>query len=137
MNTGVSFERVHLAPCGINCGTCRAYLRDRNKCSGCMSGEGSKVGHCYSCSIRNCESLEKTTSKFCYDCNSFPCRRISQIDKRYRTKYRISLLKNLRTLQENGMETYIRSENDRWTCSNCGSVLCVHLSKCMKCETVY
>jgi len=27
MNTAVKFEKYHIAPCGINCGTCRAYLR--------------------------------------------------------------------------------------------------------------
>jgi len=27
MNTAVQFEIDHIALCGINCGTCRAYLR--------------------------------------------------------------------------------------------------------------
>ena len=135
--TPVVFERYHLAPCGINCGTCRAYLRERNRCNGCMSSAGSNIRHCITCSIRNCELLIGTTSKFCYECEKFPCQRIRQIDKRYRTKYKTGLIQNLRNIKNMGVEAYIKQEVNKWTCSDCGSVLSVHQFKCLKCGKEY
>lgn len=35
MRAQVSFDKSLIAPCGMNCGTCIAYLRDKNKCPGC------------------------------------------------------------------------------------------------------
>jgi hypothetical protein len=135
--TMIVFERYHLAPCGINCGTCRGYLRVRNKCSGCMSVEGSNIRHCINCSIRNCEFLDKTTSKFCYECEKFPCLRIKQIDKRYRIKYKTGLIQNLTTISTTSVETYLQNEVKRWTCSSCGTALSVHEAKCGNCEKEY
>jgi len=133
----VIFERYHLAPCGINCGTCRAYLRDRNRCSGCMSVNGSNISHCITCSIKNCEFLKKTDSNFCSQCNHFPCRKIKNIDKRYLTKYKTGLIQNLRIIKERGVETYLIDEVKRWTCASCGAVLSVHKDSCIKCGEKY
>jgi hypothetical protein len=133
----VVFERYHLAPCGINCGTCRAYLRTRNSCSGCMSSKGPNISHCINCSIRNCEFLNKTTSKFCSECEKFPCQQIKHIDKRYQSKYKSGLIQNLMTINETGVDAYLLNESKRWTCSSCGSALCVHQDKCMKCGREY
>jgi hypothetical protein len=133
----VVFERYHLAPCGINCGTCRAYLRTRNKCTGCMSAEGSNISHCINCSIRNCELLNETNSKFCFQCDQFPCHKITHIDKRYRTKYKTGLIQNLRIIKEKGVEAYLLNEVKRWTCSSCGAALSVHKDNCLKCGEKY
>jgi hypothetical protein len=133
MNTGVHFSRIHLAPCGINCGTCMAYLRDRNKCIGCMSPKGEKANHCDACIIRNCDSLNMTVSKFCYDCEKFPCQRLKKLDKRYQNRYKTNLLQNLRTIKETGIEEYLRKESARWSCPGCGSVVCVHRHICKTC----
>jgi|WetSurMetagenome_2_1015567.scaffolds.fasta_scaffold02734_5 hypothetical protein len=133
----VSFEKFQIAPCGINCGTCRAYLRERNKCSGCLSASGEKVNNCARCKIKNCESLAQTESKFCYDCPKFPCLTLRKIDKRYRVRYQTSLIQNLNIIRKNGIEEYLKDENSRWTCRDCGSVLSVHLHNCLKCGKKY
>jgi hypothetical protein len=137
MKTAVLFQRSHIAPCGINCGTCKAYQRARNRCSGCMSEQGPRVNHCMTCSIRHCESLSKTVSKFCSDCEEFPCLKIRKIDKRYQTRYETSLIINLRTINKIGIESYLSQESSRWTCSNCGSLLCVHSNSCSECGKRY
>ena len=129
----VQFQRFQIAPCGINCGTCRAHLRDRNKCPGCMSPSGPRLNSCLKCPIRNCDLLEKTTSKFCYECISFPCQRVKHIDKRYQTKYKTGLIENLQTISSTGISDYLQKESTRWTCSICGSVLSVHSPNCLKC----
>lgn len=133
----VQFTGSQLAPCGINCGTCRTNLREKNKCSGCRSANGTIMGYCERCGIRNCELLEKTKSGFCYECPQFPCKRLKQIDKRYQTKYRTSLIQNLKTISSAGIKEYLTGENARWTCTNCGTVLSVHHKSCLKCGTEY
>lgn len=133
MSTSVHFEITQIAPCGINCGTCRAHLRERNKCYGCRTSTGTEIPHCSKCVIRNCELLTKTSSEFCYECKEFPCARLTNIDKRYKAKYRTSLIQNLHVLSIIGMDDYLRQEMIKWTCKQCGSVLSVHNTRCLKC----
>jgi len=75
-----------IAPCGMNCGICMAYLREKNRCPGCRGDDASKMPSCLRCSIKNCETVKTTGSGFCYECPTGPCRRLKQLDKRYRTK---------------------------------------------------
>jgi hypothetical protein len=137
MEPNIVFQRSHIAPCGINCGTCKAYQRVRNKCSGCMSDQGPKVNHCMTCNIRYCESLTNTVSKFCSECGIFPCLKIRKIDKRYQVSYETSLIQNLRRIDKIGIESYLQLETERWKCSDCGSLLCVHESTCSECGKPY
>jgi hypothetical protein len=133
MEKEIQFDRSLIAPCGINCGTCLAFLREKNKCCGCWPTSGSKVNHCFTCSIKNCELLAKTSSKFCNDCEKFPCRRMKDLDKRYTTKYKTSLIQNLITIKMIGINNFLQNEAKKWTCSQCGSTLCVHRDKCLVC----
>ena len=123
-----------IAACGVNCTVCYAYLRDKNKCPGCQGSNINKPKHCINCSIVNCEFLSETTSKFCYECKKFPCRRIKQLDKRYNTKYNTSLIENLEFIMENGVHEFLTRENIKWKCSKCGRTICMHTGLCQKCE---
>ena len=134
MRNTVTFDKYLIAPCGMNCGSCMAYLRDKNKCYGCWVDFDSKRKTCAQCRIKNCELLLETSSKFCYDCETFPCQWIKHIDKRYRTKYRTSLIQNLLMIKETGITNFLAFESERRTCSNCGSVLSVHKNYCMNCQ---
>jgi hypothetical protein len=130
-------ESFLIAPCGINCSTCIAFLRKKNKCSGCMSETGIKVTHSSSCKIKNCESLTNSDSNLCYECIRFPCQRIKNIDKRYSTRYHLSLIQNLLTIKEIGMTKFLAKESIRWSCPNCGSALSVHREYCPTCNQIY
>jgi ribosomal protein S27AE len=85
------------------------------------------------CIVKTCIKLEETASNFCYDCEKFPCKRIMQLDKRYRTKYRTSFIENLLMIKEKGIDSFLEFELKRRTCSDCGSVLSVHRNKCLVC----
>jgi hypothetical protein len=134
MNPSTTFDEFLIAPCGINCGTCYAYLRDKNKCQGCRDNSINKPKTRNLCKIKNCEVRDQIPSGFCYDCNEFPCPRLEHIDKRYRFKYKTSLIQNLLNIKEIGMTDYLNKEIIRWSCPNCGSTISVHKEFCLTCN---
>ena len=134
MRPQVTFEKYLIAPCGMNCGTCIAYLRDKNKCPGCRIYSADKAISIQRCIIPKCVHLDKTGSKFCYECEKYPCKRIKQLDKRYRAKYKTSFIENLTMIKEKGIQEFLVFESKRRTCSNCGSILSVHRDYCLICS---
>ena len=133
MRSQVSFDKFLIAPCGMNCGTCIAYLRDKNKCPGCRVYSADKAISIQRCIIPKCVHLDKTESKFCYECEKYPCKRVKQLDIRYRTKYNTSFIENLAMIKEKGIEKFLDFESKRRTCLNCGSVLSIHRDYCLTC----
>ena len=122
-----------IAPCGINCGTCSAYLRKKNTCSGCLTPGNNKT-HCVTCRIKTCECHKNTP--YCYDCDKFPCIRMKKIDKRYREHYNLSLINNLTEIKELGLTEFMKQENIKWVCE-CGERLSVHRDDCVTCGKKY
>jgi hypothetical protein len=118
--------RIIIAPCGINCNVCRAYLREKKRCSGCLS-KGNIIPHCMNCKIRNCEYLKKTKSGLCYECKEFPCKKIMHIDKRYRTRYSMSLIGNLQAVKKEGKKKFLKVQEKSWIKSE--GIICVHDKK--------
>jgi hypothetical protein len=133
MTDPVIFDKSMMAPCGMNCGTCIAYLRPKNRCPGCRIYSANKAVSVQRCIIPNCIRLNNTSSKFCYDCEEYPCMRLKQLDKRYRTKYKTSFIENLAIIKDKGIDSFLEFESERRTCQNCGSVLSVHRDKCLSC----
>jgi hypothetical protein len=122
-----------IAPCGMNCGTCMAYLRDKNTCPGCRVEDPNKAVSILRCKIKNCEVLQEDNLKFCFECDSFPCERVKHMDKRYRTRYQISTIENLENIQRLGIRQFVTNEKVRWACPNCGGAICVHRQVCYGC----
>lgn len=134
MKTTVKFDKFLIAPCGMNCGTCIAYLREKNRCPGCRIYSADKAISIQRCIIPKCVHLDRTISKFCYECDKYPCKRIKQLDKRYKTKYNTSFIENLTMIKENGIDNFLAFESNRRTCPKCGSVLSVHRENCLICS---
>ena len=122
-----------IAPCGMNCGICIGYLREKNKCAGCNIESKNKPQHCKKCTIKNCKYLLTSKSGFCFDCPEYPCRRLKQLDKRYRTKYRMSMIENLNNIKSSGIEEFLNRESQKWTCSTCNARLSAHRENCLEC----
>jgi hypothetical protein len=129
----ISLPTSLIAPCGMNCGLCLAYQRVKNHCEGCITTGANKTNHCPKCSIRNCEMLTKSKSKYCYKCQECPCSKIKHIDKRYRNKYGMSMIENLNTIKEIGIRKFVELEKQKRACSKCGSIICVHKEVCLVC----
>ncbi len=121
-----------IAPCGINCRLCRAYVRARNSCPGCRAGRVFTSEDGLHCSV-HCETLASGLVNYCFECGDFPCKRLLHLDKRYRTRYAASPLDNLASIQANGIRRFVQSENDKWACPRCGAVLCMHMPECLSC----
>ena len=92
-----------IAPCGMNCAICSGYLRNKKPCLGCKVPDKNKPSGCKVCMVTECEKRKASKSGFCYECKSYPCLRIKQLDKRYITKYHMSMIENLTIIKDQGM----------------------------------
>jgi hypothetical protein len=129
-------KSILIAPCGMNCTICIAYLRERRKCPGCRMENESKSLSCINCRIKNCTELKKCGSGFCYSCGEYPCARLKHLDKRYRTKYSMSMIENLDFVKKHGIRKFLKSQERKYKCRKCGGVICVHIGKCYKCDKI-
>lgn len=123
----------NIAPCGMNCSLCIGYQRSKKPCGGCNSGNLNKPAHCVDCIIKNCVQLENHDEKYCYTCEKFPCRRLRNLDQRYRLRYGMSMIANLESIKKNGMVQFIDGEINKWTCSSCKNLMSVHREVCQHC----
>src|SRR5512136_3126457 len=136
---GMSSTGELIAPCGMNCGVCASYLAMKNDLK--KKGFGKK--YCAGCQPRGknrsfmakqCDLVGKGLVRFCYECSDYPCRRLKDLDKRYRTKYHMSMIENLNFLKAHGIGPFLKKEAARWRCSECGGVICCHNGLCLNCN---
>jgi hypothetical protein len=122
-----------IAPCGMNCALCIGHIREKNRCEGCNGNDRLKPEYCRTCKVVVCEKRKALPSQMCCECADLPCTRIKQLDKRYRTKYGMSMMENLAYIKEHGLEAFVKHEEARWACPECGATLSVHRKACMQC----
>jgi len=121
------FKKDLVAPCGMDCAICSAYLRKKNRCPGCDAANHQYRRHCR---IAGCPQVKK---RFTHTCGEFPCSRLRQLDRRYRTRYGMSMLDNLAAIRNGGIRAFLRRERERWTCHDCGGTIDVHHHRCAAC----
>ena len=130
------FDKNLIAPCGMNCGICVAFFgytlkgeKRKHRCGGCRSRQSR-------CAFikAQCDKLAAHHIEYCFECADFPCENLRTLDKRYRNKYGMSMIKNLRSIQANGIERFLEDEQERWKCPNCGGTMCVHNKTCYTCN---
>ena len=126
-----------IAPCGMNCSLCLGYQREKNKCPGCRKRDAYQFGCGRKCIIRSCQILKDNKMEFCSEkCGQYPCKRLKALDKRYRTKYGMSMIENLENIKNKGLELFLKNEEIKWKCKKCGGLLCVHRDFCLKCKKI-
>lgn len=132
-------EAFLIAPCGMNCALCVSYLAMSND----LNQKGFNKKYCPGCIPRgrncvhmadSCKTLGRGMLRFCYQCPDFPCERLNSLDKRYRTKYHMSMIENQQAIRDNGMATFLREEEKKWACPECGGVICCHNGLCLACD---
>ena len=129
-----------IAPCGMNCGICKAYLaysrgvpQERDKvthCAGCLP----RGKNCYV--KRGCRNPAKKNMRFCFECDQMPCKNLDRLDRRYREHYGMSMVENLKQIKTQGIEDFLKSQEAKSKCPECGDVVSVHDRKCYSCGHV-
>lgn len=130
-----------VAPCGMNCGVCSAYLAYSKN----ISKKKGKIVHCIGCRPRNkkcaylkghCDKLSSYQIEFCFECEEFPCARLKHIDQRYRKRYNTSLIDNLQKIKAEGINSFLEEQHEKFKCSKCGGTISIHNGKCYDCEKI-
>lgn len=122
-----------LAPCGIACILCHRYCEDDEPCQGCRDGKG-KSKHCQSCLIMKCAG-EKGYS-FCIECEEFPCQEIVDFNDMYIRRFGHEFLPNAFLMKNEGKEALVERLKQRWSCPECGDIICIHDNKCSGCQKI-
>ena len=120
-------DKTLIAPCGMNCGLCRAHLRDtreKNYCLGCR--KNPVYLYCQKCQMRNCKDRK---SDFC-DCEHYPCDRLRKLDERYRKRYDMSMLENLNLIRKHGIRKFLKQQKAKYVSRK--GIFCVHNKKVYK-----
>ncbi len=131
------FSPELIAPCGMNCGICKSYLARLHE----IPKERCKVSHCASCLPRGkncyvkrgCPKLTKHQIQYCFQCGTMPCAHLARLDKRYRERYGMSMVENEKELRSKGMDEFLKQQEEKYRCPQCGDVICVHDKKCYAC----
>jgi len=131
------FSAEFIAPCGMNCGICRAYIASTHR----VPSVRVKVSYCEGCVVRGkncyikrgCKKLSKHEIQSCSECDIMPCEKLEHLDKRYRERYGMSMVENLKLVKATGMAEFLKSQAEKYTCPSCGDVVCVHDAKCYSC----
>ena len=110
-----------IAPCGINCGICIAFFgytmkggKRKHPCNGCRSRDNVRFLRRGKCAFlkKHCDKLATEQIEYCFECTNFPCGRLETLDQRYRNKYGMSMIENLRYIQTNGIKKFLENEQE-------------------------
>jgi predicted dehydrogenase len=149
--------KVHLAAaCGTYCGACPAYINkhgegeenfpsepindnidwfvnymNKLQCDGCLSG-GTLAGHCQNCAIRLHAANTQDDSRCTY-CEQLPCYRITNLINQGNYPHRQEYLPNLEKIRQMGVEEWIKYEQERWRCPQCGRPISWYDTRCTGC----
>jgi hypothetical protein len=138
MNPQSSHDLNLAAPCGFYCGTCRHYLA-RSK--GLLKEKGLKAG-CVGCRIKDkncafikkkCSLIRKNELDFCFECDNFPCENLTKLHERHLRDDNISMIDNLRRIKEIGAKKWLKEQEEKWSCPECGGNVCVEDGECYDC----
>ncbi|MEJ2248459.1 MAG: DUF3795 domain-containing protein [Candidatus Lokiarchaeota archaeon] len=139
-----------LSPCGLYCGVCAIYIAHKNNntkfkqvlfpvykafvknveeisCTGCLSS-GVVFPVCKKCPIKDCTQSKGIEG--CYQCDEWPCKFIENFPIPVARKV---IKRTIPTWRELGTEEFVRLEEERYHCPDCGNKLFRGAKRCNKC----
>ena len=131
-----TFKAEMIAPCGLDCNICKKALAEVDPCPGCNGPDINKPEYCSKvCGIMLCQKRRDNGYRYCDECPDYPCEDVMEKENRYAVKYAHteSPIANLRTIREEGMETFLKRQQERWTCPYCGNIFSVYERECPNC----
>ncbi len=145
-----------LSPCGLYCGVCAVHYasRDDNQkfkerlvsvykgklpdsenltaddihCEGCLSD--NPFEYCRQCAIKDC--TREKGYQGCHQCDDFPCRLIDEFPMPVGKKV---ILRAIPYWRAHGAEKFVRDEEARYVCPECGNMLFRGAKRCNQCKT--
>lgn len=138
IKTMKGFSEKLIAPCGMNCRICIGFLgytmngkKRKIKCIGCKPRDKS-------CAFlkKFCKKLTKKEIEYCYECIDFPCIHLEKLDQSYQKRFKMSMIGNLRMIKKQGMDAFLKEQEKKYKCPECGEIICVHNGKCYSCDTL-
>ncbi len=151
-----------MGPCGLYCGVCAIYIADRDNnlklkerlvtlykggipgkgvlpgsehltvedihCRGCNSDD--VFVYCRRCPIRDCTRAKRYEG--CHQCDDFPCGYVETFPMAVGKKV---ILRAIPHWREVGTETFIRDEEARYICPECGNQVFRGAMRCNRCKT--
>lgn len=127
-------ENIMFAPCGMNCTVCYKHVgmcKHVKPCEGCLKGDTGKPEHCRKCNIKSC--AHKKGHSHCFECSEFPCKLIKNLERSYVKRYDASLIQNIRTAKETGLDIFLEEDRRKWICDECGGAFSLHDGTCSEC----
>ena len=130
------FSKELIAACGMNCRICLGYFgytasgkRRKMKCIGCRPRDKS-------CAFlkKYCKKLTKKEIEYCYECLDFPCSHLEKLDTMYQKRYDMSMIENLKYISDHGIHDFLKQQQKKYQCPECGGVICVHNGICYSCK---
>ena len=135
------FTEEMIAPCGLDCSLCANANKEENPCPGCCGENESKPEFCSGLCpiIYKCE--KRSLYRYCIDCDEFPCEYAKERDYKYTVKYaypgKESPFKNMKMIKEQGIDYFLACEKERYTCKDCGGIICNQDAICSRCGKQY
>ena len=143
----MAVNRDLLAYCGLYCGVCGIYIAHRDqsekfkerlapvygvgaeeiKCRGCRSDE--PFTYCKVCSIKSCN--REKGYEGCHQCSDFPCSLIEEFPNEVAQKV---MLRAVPQWREMGTEKWVKAEEVRYSCPECGVALFRGAKRCRQCK---
>ncbi len=97
-------------------------------CDGCLAERKSMF--CRYCKIRDCTTAHSYEG--CHRCDTFPCEHIDNFPMPVGKKV---ILRTIPYWKEHGTEKFVRDEESRYTCPQCGNALFRGAKRCNTCKT--
>lgn len=123
--------------CGVYCGACPILLTTKTgkidedkQCHGCKSEKNT--GYCATCGIKTC--AQDKGYEFCNQCNELKtCELIQKFVSDTQYPYGQCVLDNMKMIRDEGLPKWLKIQDKRWRCENCGTSHSWYHETCPQC----
>jgi predicted RNA-binding Zn-ribbon protein involved in translation (DUF1610 family) len=134
------------AYCGLYCGACPMMIAHQSgeleafaerigrevedvRCFGCKSDRVASF--CATCELRQCAGDKGYD--FCYQCDELPCEPFVDFRDAEEWPYHAAVPKNLARIQQIGVAAWLKEQDARWRCPECGTKFAWQDETCKHC----
>ncbi|MEM3442452.1 MAG: DUF3795 domain-containing protein [Candidatus Bathyarchaeia archaeon] len=98
----------YVAPCGLYCGECKAFLL--KECGGCRSEKGISKNYVMHCKIYQC--ARNKNLKICLECDAFPCKFFDffKAEKPMDSSWFLDVWSNMKQIREGSLESFLKTK---------------------------